>query len=116
MTTEVSVLNSITDGFPKAMKLSQKGKDSFLDSFKEILTGVKSTSDAADKQLGNEVTTREVLNNKYNVLLEKQRNYFKAVKEFQDECYRNERLTESIERYTRYVFGVRLGVCCVRGG
>jgi hypothetical protein len=29
---------------------------------------------------------------KYNRLLEKQRNYFKAVKEFQEECYKNEKL------------------------
>ena len=73
-----------------------KGKDipieqvdeRFLESFKEILSGIKTTSDAADKELANEVTTREVLNNKYNVLLEKQRNYFKAVKEFQEECFR----------------------------
>ncbi len=63
----------------------------------------------AEKQLNNEVTSREVLNSKYNVLLEKQRNYFKAVKEFQDECFRNERLTESIERYTRFV-------CLASGG
>ena len=80
---------------------SEKGKASFLESFKEILSGIKSTSDVADKQLAAEVAVRELRNTKYNQLLEKQRNYFKAVKEFQDECLRNERLTESIERYTR---------------
>jgi len=40
----------------------------------------------------------DALKDKHSALLEKQRNYFKAVKEFQDECVKNEKLANALER------------------
>jgi len=41
------------------------------------------------------------LSEKYKVLLEKQRKYFKAVKEFQEECYKNEKLSDALQNAQR---------------
>ena len=44
---------------------------------------------------------RDVLIAKYDKLLERQRKYFKAVKEFQEECFKNERLVTLLEELQR---------------
>jgi len=93
LSQEVSILNSISEGFPKAMK-TKPGKDSFIESFATIIDGVNKTLEHADKELSQQNLTREKLNTKYNSLMEKQRNYFKAVKEFQEECAKNEAYEE----------------------
>jgi hypothetical protein len=40
----------------------------------------------------------DTLKHKCTRLLEKQRKYYKAVQEFQEECYRNEKLSERLAR------------------
>jgi len=98
MTNEDNLLNSIIDGFPKAQKSSQKAKESFLASFQGILQNVNANKDHVEKERAAEAATRDALNQKYAALLEGQRNYFKAVKEFQEECVKNEKLTEAFQR------------------
>lgn len=98
MTNEDNLLNSIIDGFPKALKSSQKGKESFLASFQGILQNVNANKEHVEKERSGEAATRDALNHKYAALLEGQRNYFKAVKEFQEECVKNEKLTEALQR------------------
>lgn len=98
MTNEDNLLNSIIDGFPKAQKSSQKAKESFLASFQGILQNVNANKDHVEKERAAEAATRDALNHKYASLLEGQRNYFKAVKEFQEECVKNEKLTEALQR------------------
>ena len=41
-----------------------------------------------------------LLLHRYQKLIEKQRRYFKAVKEFQEECDRNEKLSDMLEQRT----------------
>jgi len=100
MANEVTLLNQISEGFPKAMK-SKPGRDNLIEQLKNILEGVAKTFEQAEKELKQETSTKEALNEKYNALLEKQRTYFKTVKEFQDECFKNEKLTETLERLTQ---------------
>jgi len=98
MSNEVSLLNSIVEGFPNSAK-SKPGQTQFLEKFTQILEGIEKTKEQKNKELSNEKTALEALTQKYNKLLEKQRNYFKAVKEFQEECYKNEKYQEALQRF-----------------
>jgi hypothetical protein len=98
MTNEDSLLNSIIEGFPVALKSSQKVKDKYLASFSGIIENVEQNKANVEGDLQQEVIMRDMLNQKCTKLLEKQRKYFKAVKEFQEECYKNEKLSESLAR------------------
>jgi len=97
LANEVSLLNSISEGFPKAMKTKQ-GKDAFLESFASIIDGVNKTVEQAENELAQTSKEREDVNGKYNAAMEKQRNYFKAVKEFQEECTKNEAYEEILRQ------------------
>jgi hypothetical protein len=97
MSKEVDLLNSVIDGFPKAMR-SKPQKEQFLASFKNILSGVEQSHEHVNKALNQAKEEREALTQKYNKLVEKQRNYFKAVKEFQEECFKNEKLSEGVTK------------------
>jgi len=99
MTKEVTLLNSIVEGFPKAMK-TKGGQANLLQQLALIVSGVDQNKESADKELAAERATLGALNDKYGKLLEKQRNYFKAVKEFQEECYKNEKLQAMIAHAT----------------
>jgi len=99
MSNEVNLLNEITEGFPAAMK-NKANREKFMEGCQSILSGVGKQQEQSDKELTQENAAKEALNHKYNVLLEKQRNYFKGVKEFQEECFKNERLTEALEQLT----------------
>lgn len=97
MENEDKLLNSINDGFPKAIK-SKTGTTSFLESFTGILGNVETNKEHAKKEYENECVMRDALQQKYSKLLENQRKYFKAVKEFQEECTKNEKLQSSLDR------------------
>eukprot|EP00455_Lapot_gusevi_P003398 TRINITY_DN11393_c0_g2_i1.p1 TRINITY_DN11393_c0_g2~~TRINITY_DN11393_c0_g2_i1.p1 ORF type:complete len:700 (-),score=250.18 TRINITY_DN11393_c0_g2_i1:113-2152(-) len=97
MTKQVSLLESIQTGFPQAMT-SPQNKQAFLESFSQILTGVERLIDKAQNDLNTEVAKLEAQSEKYNEQVEQQRNYFKMVKQFQDECFRNEKLTAMLQQ------------------
>jgi hypothetical protein len=98
MSNEDKLLNSIVEGFPKAMQSTAKGKASFLASFTGILANIEQNKAHVSGELSHEHSMRDVLNQKHTRLLEQQRKYFQAVKEFQEECYRNEQLSDSLAR------------------
>ncbi|XP_063964183.1 coiled-coil domain-containing protein 93-like [Lytechinus pictus] len=93
---EVSLLNSIYDNFEQAMS-SSSGKDQFLKQFDQIVNGVKQNSSKVEKKKQEEKMKRDQLNDTYLDLVEKQRLYFKTVKEFQEECRKNEILLSKLQ-------------------
>lgn len=93
---EVSLLESISSGFPGAMK-TQPGKDNFLEAFAKILEGVDKSIEKVKGDLESEKSLLELKSVAYNTLMEKQRNYFKTVKNFQEECFKNEKLVQMKE-------------------
>jgi len=97
---EVQLLESIIEGFPKSLK-DKGSQQNFLTAFQQMLGGIEQTKAKVSTDLSAEKASLEVLSNKYNKLLEKQRNYFKAVKEFQDECFKNEKLLEALQHLER---------------
>merc|ERR1719461_1966072 len=91
MEKEVNLLEDIRKKFQSHTSNADK-RAKFVESFKAILTGITNLSEYHQKQLDSEKTLLDVRTDKENKLLQRQRKYYQAVKEFQDECYKNERL------------------------
>ena len=93
---EVTLLNSIHDNFNKAMS-SPATKTQFLQQFEQIVNGVLNNKSKVEERKSNEKKKRDELNEQYLGLVEKQRQYFKTVKEFQEECRKNEILLSKLK-------------------
>ncbi len=93
---EVKLIDSITNSFDAAMK-SKASQDEFLQQFEAIIKGVQDSlkkQQNLKKKKSEEVTNKEA---EYMNVVDEQRRYFKAVKDFQDECQRNEVLVTKAE-------------------
>ena len=92
---EIKLLNSISDNFEVAMKSAQTKKE-YLTQCETIVGGVEATLSRQSGILDQKTQTVEDLKVTHQALVDKQRSYFKAVKEFQEECTKNELLTSKI--------------------
>ncbi|XP_059151423.1 coiled-coil domain-containing protein 93-like [Physella acuta] len=92
---EVQLLNSIHDNFQTAMS-SLTNKEAFLKQFEQIVEGVKQNKAKAEKKRQEEKMKRDQLSDHHLDLIEKQRLYFKTVKEFKEECRKNEILLSKL--------------------
>lgn len=93
---EVNLLNSINDNFEQAMA-SSSGREQFLKQFEQIVEGVKQNRTKVERRKQEEKMKRDQLNDMYLEFVEKQRLYFKTVKDFQEECRRNEILQAKLQ-------------------
>jgi len=92
---EVTILNSIHDNYKVAMS-TKTHRDRYLESLDTIVKGVISTLEREDGKLAKEKKACDELNQRYLKLVEKERNFYKATKEFQEECKKNEKLLSEI--------------------
>ncbi|KAH9524581.1 Coiled-coil domain-containing protein 93 [Bulinus truncatus] len=92
---EVQLLNSIHDNFQTAMQ-SPANKEAFLKQFEQIVEGVKQNKSKAEKKKQEEKMKRDQLSDQHQDLIEKQRLYFKTVKDFKEECRKNEILLSKL--------------------
>ncbi|KAG1680461.1 Coiled-coil domain-containing protein 93 [Nymphon striatum] len=93
---EVNLLNSIHENFTEAT--SSPGKmEQFLKQFENIVEGIKQNCIKVEKTKQTEKMKRDDLNDRYLDLIEKQRLYFKTVKDFKQECHKNEILMSKIK-------------------
>ncbi|XP_069588657.1 coiled-coil domain-containing protein 93 [Ranitomeya imitator] len=88
---EVNLLNSIHDNFQQAMA-SSGTREQFLRQMEQIVDGIRHNRNKMEKKKQLNKMRRDQLNDEYLEMLEKQRLYFKTVKEFKEECRRNELL------------------------
>ncbi|XP_066137258.1 coiled-coil domain-containing protein 93 isoform X2 [Saccopteryx bilineata] len=93
---EISLLNSIHENFPQAMA-SPAARDQFLRQMEQIVEGIKQSRMKMEKKKQENKMRRDQLNDQYLELLEKQRLYFKTVKEFKEEGRRNEVLLSNVK-------------------
>ncbi|XP_062972692.1 coiled-coil domain-containing protein 93 isoform X1 [Elgaria multicarinata webbii] len=93
---EVNLLNSIHDNFQQAMA-SSSTRDQFLRQMEQIVEGIKQNRMKMEKKKQENKMRRDQLNDEYLELLEKQRLYFKTVKEFKEECRKNEMLLSKLK-------------------
>nr|KAG5698060.1 hypothetical protein BaRGS_016708 [Batillaria attramentaria] len=92
---EVNLLNSIHDNFKQAMS-SPANKEQFLKQFEQIVEGIKQNREKVEKKRQEEKMRRDQLSDQYLDLIEKQRLYFKTVKDFKEECRKNEILLSKL--------------------
>ncbi|XP_008277668.1 coiled-coil domain-containing protein 93 [Stegastes partitus] len=92
---EVNLLNSIHDNFQQAMS-SAAAKEQFLRQMEQIVEGIKQSRIKMEKKKQENKMRRDQLNDEYLELLDKQRLYFKTVKEFKEECRKNEMLLSKL--------------------
>ncbi|KAJ8013047.1 hypothetical protein DPEC_G00049250 [Dallia pectoralis] len=92
---EVNLLNSIHDNFQQAMA-SSGAKEQFLRQMEQIVEGIKQSRIKMEKKKQENKMRRDQLNDEYLELLDKQRLYFKTVKEFKEECRKNEMLLSKL--------------------
>ncbi|CAI5670750.1 coiled-coil domain-containing protein 93 isoform X2 [Oreochromis niloticus] len=92
---EVNLLNSIHDNFQQAMS-SSAAKEQFLKQMEQIVEGIKQNRIKMEKKKQENKMRRDQLNDEYLELLDKQRLYFKTVKDFKEECRKNEMLLSKL--------------------
>lgn len=93
---EISLIDSIYDNVDVAMK-SKAATQAFFSQLDGILQNVDATR-AKQQSLREEHQQRvETLDSKYQVLLENERTYVTAIRAFQKECERNERLSVKLQ-------------------
>lgn len=92
---EVNLLNSIYDNFQQAMA-SSGAKEQFLRQMEQIVEGIKQNRIKMEKKKQENKMRRDQLNDEYLELLDKQRLYFKTVKDFKEECRKNEMLLSKL--------------------
>nr|XP_019955166.1 PREDICTED: coiled-coil domain-containing protein 93 [Paralichthys olivaceus] len=88
---EVNLLNSIHDNFQQAMS-SSAAKEQFLRQMEQIVEGIKQSRIKMEKKKQENKMRRDRLNDEHLELLDKQRLYFKTIKDFKEECRKNEML------------------------
>ncbi|XP_055254907.1 coiled-coil domain-containing protein 93 isoform X1 [Moschus berezovskii] len=93
---EISLLNSIHENFSQAMA-SPASRDQFLRQMEQIVEGIKQSRMKMEKKKQENKMRRDQLNDQYLELLEKQRLYFKTVKEFKEEGRKNEMLLSKVK-------------------
>ncbi len=95
--SELALLESINGNFTKGMS-SKQSQAEMLAQFGEMVKSVAASQEQAKAGLAEVQIKEEVLEEKCAKLVERQRAYFKAVKEFQEECTTNEKLTAAVEQ------------------
>ncbi|XP_036713106.1 coiled-coil domain-containing protein 93 isoform X2 [Balaenoptera musculus] len=93
---EISLLNSVHENFSQAMA-SPASRDQFLRQMEQIVEGIKQNRMKMEKKKQENKMRRDQLNDQYLELLEKQRLYFKTVKEFKEEGRKNEVLLSKVK-------------------
>uniref|UniRef100_A0A914VHC9 Coiled-coil domain-containing protein 93 n=1 Tax=Plectus sambesii TaxID=2011161 RepID=A0A914VHC9_9BILA len=90
MKREIDLLDNIYN--VQGLATQESYKRSFVQNLEDILTGVKQNKTKVDRRQAEEKMKRDIHRDNYQEMLDKQRLYYKTVKDFQDECKRNEEL------------------------
>lgn len=96
LSKEVSLINSITDNFDAAMK-TKATKDQFLAQLAGIIASTEGSLVKQRATLSAKDAKLEALTVAHQSLVDEQRRYFKAVKDFQEECNKNELYSTRLE-------------------
>uniref|UniRef100_A0A8C0IPP2 Coiled-coil domain-containing protein 93 n=1 Tax=Chelonoidis abingdonii TaxID=106734 RepID=A0A8C0IPP2_CHEAB len=83
--------------FSSRAMASSGAREQFLRQMEQIVEGIKQNRMKIEKKKQENKMRRDQLNDEYLELLEKQRLYFKTVKEFKEECRKNEMLLSKLK-------------------
>ncbi|XP_050430116.1 coiled-coil domain-containing protein 93 [Adelges cooleyi] len=93
---ELSLLSSILDAYPEAVK-SPEGKEQFLRQLENIDIGVKQTLDKVESKRNKEQSVKSNLNNQLSSCVSAHRQYLASVKQLENEIQKNLQLQEQID-------------------
>ncbi|XP_054712331.1 coiled-coil domain-containing protein 93-like isoform X2 [Uloborus diversus] len=93
---EIDLLNSIQDNFTEAMS-SSASKGEFLTQLEQTVEKILQNKSKVENKRLDEKRHRDLLNDQLLELIEKQRLYFKTVKDFKEECRKNEALVSKLK-------------------
>jgi hypothetical protein len=98
MKKESSLLSSINDGFQKTVgkKVTKEYRQWLVDTSKKSVEAVLISKGQVDKRVAGVVAKRDGLQDSYNKLVAQQRRYYAVLKDFQDECKKNELIRAKI--------------------
>ena len=91
----MELLEGINEKFLPSMETKQ-AQEEFIAEIKRIDTGLAGMSENLERKKAAATEENEIATSKYQGLVDEQRAYFKAVKDFQAECDKNERLSEQL--------------------
>lgn len=94
--SEATLIQSINDNFQKAMK-NKSQKEQFLKSCRSTIQKLQQKKKDQERTLGAIKDEVDTLAEQHQVIIDKQRRYFKAVRSFQEACDENERLSNLLE-------------------
>ncbi|RWS16258.1 coiled-coil domain-containing protein 93-like protein [Dinothrombium tinctorium] len=97
---ELNLLNSILTNFNQAAN-NPTIREQFLSQFEQIVGNIKQAKLQIEKRKQMEKMKKDQLNEQYVDLVEKQRLYYKAVKEFTEECRKNEQLIVELQKLSK---------------
>ncbi|XP_042901426.1 coiled-coil domain-containing protein 93 isoform X2 [Parasteatoda tepidariorum] len=100
ITKEVDLLNSIQENFTEAMS-SSSSRGEFLTKLEQIVERIIQNKAKVEKKKLELKDQRDKLNDHLVDLIEKQRLYFKTVKDFKEECRKNEILVAKLKEKSR---------------
>ena len=94
---EMKLLNSISENFEPAMR-DPASRVEFLGQCGDIVSGVDSSLEMQQKLLAESERESAQLKERHLGLVQKQRAYYKAIKDFQQECDKNEWLEQQLQK------------------
>ncbi|XP_018569500.1 coiled-coil domain-containing protein 93 isoform X2 [Anoplophora glabripennis] len=97
MQKELSLLNSISDSYPEAVR-SSGGKEEFLKQFQNIVDSVRQSKFKVERKLIEERQKRDQLGYTLQGLVELQRKYVAAVRQLSVECRKHEAVLAQSQR------------------
>lgn len=90
------LISSISSQFGPSMQ-SRTRKEAFVNKCGEIVNGLRTTLSTKQASLAQKEAMRDQRQAAYQELIEEQRAYFRAVKDFQVACDRNEQLLQRVQ-------------------
>ena len=90
-------------GMPDALQVasSAKGKEQLIAQMQGIVESLTENNKKLQERLGREKEARDKMKEQELSLIEKEREYYKAVKDYETECGKNEILISKVERRNR---------------
>jgi hypothetical protein len=92
---EVNILNSVQETYPTTSK-NKTARTRFVESLTQIADQVLASLDKSRAKFKEEKDKRNQLDDQHTTLVEGERRYFKAAKDFQEECRKTELLQAKI--------------------
>merc|ERR1711871_1038625 len=97
MKKECALRDSVQENFTLAMA-SASGKEQLLKQMANAVEIISGNKDKSDERLAREKAKLEELSDKHLAMVEKERQYFKCIRDYEKEINNNETYTARLER------------------